>query len=65
MRDRTPVRSEDLFGQVQVTELDIELWLEHHVPRLSLNAWRRAWYVKAWNVVEKIARAKRAGAWPP
>lgn len=55
---------QDLFGEVPVSEADIELWLEC-VCRLSLDSWRIAWYVKAYAVIDKIRAAKRAGQWPP
>jgi len=50
----------DLFGQIPVTLRDVEVWL-FKVPRLSHFRRGRAAYVKGYNVIEKIARAKAEG----
>lgn len=54
----------DLFGEVSVTKKDIELWLDS-IKQLSATPSRRAAYAKAYNVEEKIRKAKRKGNWPP
>lgn len=54
----------DLFGEVSVTKADIELWLDS-IKQLSATPSRRAAYAKAYNVEEKIRKAKRTGLWPP
>lgn len=50
----------DLFGEIAVSLREVELWL-FKVPRMPHYATRRAWYVKGWNVISKIQRAKAAG----
>lgn len=50
----------DLFGQVPISTLDIEQWLLA-VPRIRPDTRRAAWYVKAYNVPDKIKAAKLAG----
>lgn len=50
----------DLFGCVIVTRDDVDRWLLA-VPRLCPDSPRAAWYVRAYNVTEKIAAAKLAG----
>lgn len=50
----------DLFGEIPVSVREIELWL-FKVPRMPHYSTRRAWYVRGWNVVEKIARSKLRG----
>lgn len=50
----------DLFGDVVVTRDDIELWLTV-VARLDPDSPRAEYYVRAWDVVGKIKRAKLAG----
>jgi len=54
----------DLFGQIPVSQADIELWLSV-VGRWPLDSPRVRWYVRAYAVIEKIAAAKAAGQWPP
>jgi hypothetical protein len=54
----------DLFGEIAVSEAEIGLWLAV-VAHLAPESWRAAWYVRAYNVAEKIRAAKQAGAWPP
>lgn len=53
----------DLFGDIPVTEQDVELWLDS-VPNLSSASYRREAYRKAYRVEEKIRAAKRSGRWP-
>jgi hypothetical protein len=50
----------DLFGEVRVTTADVDAWLRA-VPRLEPGTARAAHYVEAWNVVDKIKRAKLDG----
>lgn len=54
----------DLFGEIAVSQDDVELWL-NAVTNLSGSPWRRVAYAQAWNVVEKVRAAKAAGQWPP
>ena len=51
----------DLFGEIVITYDDIDAWVAAVAPGFFVNAERRAWYVRAWNVPEKIAHAKRMG----
>ena len=64
MRRAARMVSPDLFGQIAVSQADVELWVQA-VCRLPVDSWRVAWYVKAYAVIEKIAAAKAAGRWPP
>lgn len=50
----------DLFGEIPVYTYDIELWLMC-APKMLPDSPRAAWYVKGWDVVSKIRRAKLAG----
>lgn len=52
----------DLFGEVPVTADDVNRWLLS-VPHLDPGSPRAAWYVKGWNVVDKIRQAKISGRW--
>lgn len=61
---RTPGEDVDLWGEVPVSRADVELWLDC-VARLPADSPRRAWYERAWNVPQKVRRAKLTGAWPP
>ena len=63
---RAPHRpvSLDLFGQIAVSQADLELWVRV-VVRLDPGSWRIAWYVRAYDVAGKIQAAKAAGQWPP
>lgn len=53
-----PVR--DLFGEVPITRADVDAWLLA-VPRISPHSRRAAWYIRAYDVIGKITRAKIAG----
>ncbi|MBE0619293.1 MAG: hypothetical protein IH605_01745 [Burkholderiales bacterium] len=53
----------DLFGEIPVTAQDVRLWLKH--LGLKPETRRSAWYVKAYDVVEKLKQAKLRGDWPP
>lgn len=52
----------DLFGEVPVTTADLYEWCErvnfHHPAQ-----WRLDWYIKNWNVAEKVRQAKLDGSW--
>lgn len=50
----------DLFGEVPVTWDEVYLWCEK-VPRISRDSWRLSWYLRGWNVPEKIRAAKLSG----
>lgn len=52
----------DLFGEIPVTTDDVAFWLRC-VPRMDPSSPRARWYIKGWNVVEKIRQAKRDGTW--
>lgn len=51
----------DLFGQVVVSYDDLDRWVSALAPGFSTNDHRRAYYIKHWNVADKVARAKLAG----
>jgi hypothetical protein len=50
----------DLFGEVVVTWPDVEAWVEA-VAGIPRDSYRFDYYVRAWSVPEKVARAKREG----
>ncbi len=50
----------DLFGEVVITVPDVRAWLAA-VPRIDPDSPRAEHYVRGWDVVGKIARAKREG----
>jgi hypothetical protein len=51
----------DLFGQVVVSYEDLDAWVSALAPGFAGNDYRRAYYIKHWNVADKVARAKLAG----
>lgn len=53
----------DLFGEIPVTQADVELWLDV-VPAIPRTSWRRDHYAASWNVPDKIRAWKAAGRWP-
>ena len=53
----------DLFGEIPVTQSDVDLWVDV-VPAIPRGSWRRDYYARHWNVPEKIRQAKAAGRWP-
>ena len=62
---RYPVMSDPDSTLPAVTAQDVEHWLStvpRHKPESPAH---RAYYVKNWDVVGKIQRAKLAGHWPP
>jgi hypothetical protein len=66
-RNRTltiaPLPGVDLFGEVVVTHADIEAWCNAD-PRIPASGWRRDAYVRCYRVADKVAEAKKRGAWP-
>jgi hypothetical protein len=52
----------DLFGEIPVTQSDIDAWCDR-VKFYSPAPWRRDWYIRNWNVPEKIRQAKLSGNW--
>lgn len=62
-RRRKPHPAEDLFGEIPVTWDDVWHWVET-VPGIPRTSWRASWYIRCWNVPDKIREAKRAGEWP-
>ena len=50
----------DLFDDVIVTRQDIAAWLEA-VPRIPIDSPRAAHYIKGYDVISKIKRAKLEG----
>lgn len=56
---------DDPLEAIEVSEADVELWLNTVPKHLSKLPSRRARYRKYWNVDYKIRREKQAGNWPP
>lgn len=50
----------DLFGEIPVTWPELEAWCAA-VAEIAASSPRFAWYVKNWNVAEKVRAAKLAG----
>ncbi len=50
----------DLFGEIPVTWPEVADWLAS-VPGMSLDSPRAAWYIRAYNVIEKIRAWKKQG----
>ncbi len=50
----------DLFGEIPVTWDEVEEWVDR-IQAISPTPWRRDWYIKNWNVIDKIRAAKHAG----
>lgn len=51
----------DLFGEVPVTLTDLNIWCDHlgkHWPA----EWRKEWYIKNWNVADKVRQSKLDGS---
>lgn len=51
----------DLFGEIVITNDDIDAWVSAMAPGFFIDERRRAWYVRAWNVPEKVRHAKLSG----
>lgn len=67
MKRRRPFpvpRVKDLFGQVPVTCPEVVAWVRD-TAGIEPESPRFKWYVRGWNVVDKIRRAKLAGEIPP
>lgn len=54
----------DFFDICRVTWPEVALWVET-VAGIGADSWRFDYYVRGWNVPEKVRAAKIAGAWPP
>jgi hypothetical protein len=52
----------DLFDEVPVTWPEVWHWLET-VPHIPRESWRAAYYLKCWNVPDKIRAAKLNGTY--
>jgi hypothetical protein len=52
----------DLFGEIPVTWPEVWLWVET-VPHIPRESWRAAYYLKCWNVPDKIRAAKLNGTY--
>lgn len=50
----------DLFGEIPVTWPEVLAWCEC-VAGIPADSWRLEYYVRGWNVIEKIRAAKAAG----
>lgn len=57
-----PHPAKDLFGEIPVTWPEVESWVRAAIG-MPPEHWRFAWYVKNWNVPDKIRAAKLAGTW--
>lgn len=55
-------RAHDLFGEVPVTLSELHAWCDK-TTHISPTPWRRDWYIKHWNVADKIRAAKLAGTY--
>lgn len=51
----------DLFGEVPVTQPEIDAWVRV-IAKLEPGTPRAAYYIKGWNVPEKIRAAKIRGS---
>jgi hypothetical protein len=51
----------DLFGEIVVLSDDLDRWVSALAPGYASNDARRKYYIKHWNVADKVARAKLAG----
>jgi len=49
----------DLFGEIPVTWDEVHTWCEKVA---GMTGWRRDWYIRHWNVIEKVRRAKADGS---
>ena len=58
-----PGENLDLFDQVRVTWSEVEAWTRA-TAGIGRDSWRFDWYVRGWNVPDKIRAAKLAGKWP-
>lgn len=51
----------DLFGDVIVTLDDLHLWVSAVAPGFASSAIRLDYYIRHWNVADKVRRAKLGG----
>lgn len=51
----------DLFGDVIVTLDDLQLWVAAVAPGFASSASRLDYYIRVWNVADKVRRAKCEG----
>lgn len=51
----------DLFGEVPVTLADLDAWCDH-LGKYWPCEWRKEWYIKCWNVADKVRGAKLDGS---
>ena len=49
----------DLFGEIPVTWDEVHTWCEKVA---GMTGWRRDWYIRHWNIIEKVRRAKADGS---
>ena len=64
LRRKTPNPALDLFRQVPLTWPEVDDWLEA-VPKISRTSWRARYYIRYWNVHEKVVNAKLQGTFEP
>ena len=58
-------RPRDLFREITITLDDLDEWVKVIAPHLSHSRTRMDWYIKGWNVADKVRAAKLRGDWPP
>lgn len=51
----------DLFGDVQVTLDDLHAWVAAIAPAWTSSERSLTYYIRHWNVADKVRRAKLAG----
>jgi hypothetical protein len=51
----------DLFGEVPVTLHDLDMWCDY-IGKAWPSEWRKEWYIKNWNVADKVRRGKLDGS---
>ena len=61
--DKLPPHSVDLFGEYSVSANDVVYWLET-VPKIPRDSPRASYYIKNWDVINKIRFAKKNGTFP-
>lgn len=54
----------DLFGEVPVTDQEVEMWIAVVAPRWY-GSRRMPFYIRDWNIKQKVASAKLAGMFDP
>jgi len=48
----------DLFGEIPVLESELTDWVERVAPHIFYSRWRTEYYIRDWNVAEKIKAVK-------